>query len=771
MSTPVSPDPFHPQRLQRFLVDRIMAVLVAVAVLSFLTWTALGQSFIHRLDDQISRWIGFQSSSEIVVITLDDRSIAQLGGWPISRHHYTRLLQRLAEPAHRPQAVGIDILFLDPRPEDAALAQAMALLPVVLPIHQTPPLQSAPNSQTPRQSDWQRPVPILAQASRQGHIHMLFDSDGVVRGVQPVVDGLPHLALAMVEAAHRQLKRSPAAQNEVRTHMMDPAVGFPSISLADALDPLYALDLLKNKWVLVGSTSNSLGDMHVTQYTDRAGAPTPGVYVLASHLNDVLHEEWIGILDRSGVYAFSVFFLAILVLWTSQWRPAVMLRIHLGIAIAVTGLAVGLLAQSHWWVQTTPFCLALPFGWLYWVSRKLEHTFHFLTRQVQVLPQSTTTEPHAQSSKGPSALKRWLLHWNDPIESVSTELQARTAHMSESLRLLDAIILQLPDALAVFDAQGQLVLANPNMRRYLTWQSLAAPGDTPGLTLAVMRKTLGFEPHQPIVAGSPIQLDTPMGTLHYLCIESSIEDAPVIPLHLLRMHDITQLREQENQRKKTLEFLSHDMRTPVAAIAAVAGRQIAKPTDGPQITHSARDIIQYTERLMAMMDGFIDYSQATLSELKKDLHLVSNLLDDALSQVKDLAEQQHTRFVVEETEFPLAIECDAHLIVRALVNTLVNALHHGHAGGEVWVRTFLTSSDPQAMAVVEIHNQVGDYPRHPLVKGFGLGLEFVRMVMARHGGNMQASWWVPEHSASQQESEGLATLRLSLPNIHLGADC
>ena len=61
----------------------------------------------------------------------------------------------------------------------------------------------------------------------------------------------------------------------------------------------------------------------------------------------------------------------------------------------------------------------------------------------------------------------------------------------------------------------------------------------------------------------------------------------------------------------------------VAAIAAVANTLVRKPL---QIAQSAQDIAQYTERLMEMMDGFIDYSQATLTELKTDLHLVNNPL-------------------------------------------------------------------------------------------------------------------------------------------------
>jgi signal transduction histidine kinase len=356
--------------------------------------------------------------------------------------------------------------------------------------------------------------------------------------------------------------------------------------------------------------------------------------------------------------------------------------------------------------------------------------------------------------------------WRDPIDQVSSQLLSRTTELNDHLRLLDAIVLQMPDALAVFDGQGHLVTANPSMTRWLLWHKQISDDEISSMTLADVRQALGFDPMQPISPASLIHITSPKSTLYCLCTESSLLGPAALPLHMLRIHDITPLRQQEEQRQKTLAFLSHDMRTPVAAIAAVAERLARQPVEARQIIRSASDIVAYTERLMAMMDGFIDYSQATLAELNKDVHLLSNLLDDALAQVKDLAEQQNTRFVLEETDYPLAIECDAHLVVRALVNTLVNALHHGQTGGQIWVNTSRVERQTQGFAVVQIRNTVGEEPRDPMVRGFGLGLEFVRMVMARHGGTMQASWW-DDLEDPRASTQGCATLLLELPNVQL----
>lgn len=766
MSTTTNLKPQSLLKNARHLIDRLVAVILPLLVLSFLTWTPLGQSLVYKLNDQFFHWAQFTQSSDIVVIELDDLSIAQLGGWPISRSHYAQLLQRLAHPEHRPRVVGMDILFLDARADDVEMSLAMQQLPVVLATHQAAATETAQSPGAAPQNSWQSPASSLSGAAGLGHVHLLFHSDGVVRGMQPWLDGMPHMSVAMAMVGQLKMNRPPPAQNEVLTRRVNPHIGFPSLSLSQALDPDFSLAMMRDKWVLVGATASSLGDMHVTPNTGLTGVPTPGVYLLANDLNNVLTDKWVSVLPRPQAFLWSAGLLMVLVVVTSAWSPAMMLRLSavcIALTMAMTALS---LVHLNWWIGALPFCLALPFAWLYWVSRKLEHTFSLMKMQLSQLPQASSKLGKKENPEPLSPEQDQPGMWRDPIDQLSSQLLSRTQDLQENFRLLNAIVLQMPDALAVFDTQGHQITANPSMVCCLLWHKQISADTFSKMTLIEVRQALGFDALQPIPPASLIQIASPEGLMHCSCTESSLLGPAVLPLHMLRIHDITPLRQQEDQRQKTLAFLSHDMRTPVAAISAVAERLIRQPVETSHINRSARDIVDYTERLMTMIDGFIDYSQATLAELNKDVHLVSNLLDDALAQVKDLAEQQKTRFVLKETDYPLAIECDAHLVVRALVNTFVNALYHGQTDGKVWVNTAMVERQAKMFAVVQIRNTVGEVPRDPMVRGFGLGLEFVRMVMARHGGTMQASWRGDLEDPSPS-SNGCATLLLEFSNIQL----
>ncbi len=118
--------------------------------------------------------------TDVVIVAIDDPSIAQLGRWPWPRAVHAALLDRLREAGAR--AVALDILFTEPESSsgagDLALATAMRRGPqTVLPL-----LADLPGeSRRPRE---RLPVPVLAEAAAApGHAHLELDPDGIVRSV------------------------------------------------------------------------------------------------------------------------------------------------------------------------------------------------------------------------------------------------------------------------------------------------------------------------------------------------------------------------------------------------------------------------------------------------------------------------------------------------------------------------------------------------------------------------------------------------------------
>ena len=128
----------------------------------------------------------FPWDKRLVIVGIDDDDLDQIRRYPIPREYYARMLETLSAEANS-SVIAMDILFLEPGPEDQALAEAMRQYGNVV-------LAQAWDSQ----GVLRQPTPVLAQeAIAQGHIHRATDLDGQTRSIQPLYNaGAPAMGLA-----------------------------------------------------------------------------------------------------------------------------------------------------------------------------------------------------------------------------------------------------------------------------------------------------------------------------------------------------------------------------------------------------------------------------------------------------------------------------------------------------------------------------------------------------------------------------------------------
>lgn len=118
------------------------------------------------------------SKSPVVLIGIDEKSVATLGRWPWPRTLHAGLLDRIG--AGQPAAIGLDLLLTEPdtqQPDnDRHLATALQRSgQVVLPMM----MQSVGGNAVPVE-----PLSMFAhQAAAIGHVHLPVDDDGVARSV------------------------------------------------------------------------------------------------------------------------------------------------------------------------------------------------------------------------------------------------------------------------------------------------------------------------------------------------------------------------------------------------------------------------------------------------------------------------------------------------------------------------------------------------------------------------------------------------------------
>lgn len=220
---------------------------------------------------------------------------------------------------------------------------------------------------------------------------------------------------------------------------------------------------------------------------------------------------------------------------------------------------------------------------------------------------------------------------------------------------------------------------------------------------------------------------------------------------LRQLHQaVDSIRIAQQHRNETIRFLSHDMRAPLNSILALTELQRISPANGSDAGILAQ-FDHYANRTLALVDGFISLSRAEVVELAfQPIHL-TELIARACDDVWAHAQQKQIRIDIGGLPAQAWIRGDGSLLERVWINVLDNALKYSGNGttitctlyrdGDQWVsqiqdqgRGMDAASLASAFApFVRIGENAPDNP-----SGMGLGLAFVRTVIARHGGQISA---------------------------------
>ncbi|WP_217126776.1 CHASE2 domain-containing protein [Hydrogenophilus thiooxidans] len=232
---------------------------------------------------------------QLVVIDIDERSLATLGPWPWPRELQAQLITKLRAAGVQKQIW--DILWTDDRPLPPPFLNALgpditaATLLILDPNVPSPPHEGAPpNPPTPcAPSDPQAlgyrfpPRPLLERGVALGHITPTFDSDGLLRRLPTYLCAAQSRIPALAAAAAAPAAPLPETLYLVRQR---PPAAWPvlpaDLILADAVSPAR----LNGRIALIGSTALGVADRIPTPRSPT----TPGLAVHAEILNALLHQ-------------------------------------------------------------------------------------------------------------------------------------------------------------------------------------------------------------------------------------------------------------------------------------------------------------------------------------------------------------------------------------------------------------------------------------------------------------------------------------------------
>lgn len=208
----------------------------------------------------------------------------------------------------------------------------------------------------------------------------------------------------------------------------------------------------------------------------------------------------------------------------------------------------------------------------------------------------------------------------------------------------------------------------------------------------------------------------------------------------------------EDTRRRLLSDLAHELRTPIATLAAYHEGL----TDGViTLTPEARAVlVQQTDRLARLADDIDEVSKA--EEGRLDLtraHVpVRDLLRAAADTVNDHYRSQgvNLRTNIEQTP-DLVVDVDRTRVGQVLTNVLMNAARHAGAGGTVTMTAYpdgaevvlQVQDDGEGIAANQLPHIFerfyrGDSARTRERSGSGIGLTISKAIVDAHGGTISA---------------------------------
>jgi len=341
---------------------------------------------------------------------------------------------------------------------------------------------------------------------------------------------------------------------------------------------------------------------------------------------------------------------------------------------------------------------------------------------------------------------RFLL--DDALRFLERELEQASARQSQLAALFD----HLSDGVVLVDPDGQVVSLNRAARELLPGGRSEALGRPYAEVLRdyelnelVARALAGAAP----TTGRFVDLGRPRRSIQ---AQVSVLQGADRPLVTLVLRDITELRRTETIRRDFVANVSHDLRTPLAALQALVETLLDGALADPAVAEDfLRRIAVEVEHMTRLVSQLLELTKAESGQLQlarapTDL---AELARATLRRFEPRAASKGIALTVQVAPELPPVACDPERIGQVLANLLDNALKFTPGGGQITVEIAADSGE----AIVRVRDTGPGIPADELDRvferffkgdrarsggGSGLGLAIVKHLVQLHGGRVWA---------------------------------
>ncbi|NJM49794.1 MAG: CHASE2 domain-containing protein [Sphingomonadales bacterium] len=708
-------------------------------------------SFDNLFYDQLSGLSRPAADPGILLVNIDDRSLAKIGKWPWPRSVHAGMVERLQKAA--PRSITLDIILSETGDTngDAALAAAMkGAAPVIMPLHFISPGSDG------KAYDIIPPAPIFARAAnRIGHVNLELDSDGVVRHTQLCFDpesdrkSWPHMMEQVYRADRNVPSRAYGSVPCGRSLLIPYAArgSHQEVSYSDVLDGGVPEEMIRGRDIIIGASATGLGDAYPVPFGD--GGILAGSEIMANMLRAIKGNSFIKYTPQWASAVLSLLPMWLLLIGFLWWTPRTALIASLSLlGLVLAGVAVAL--HFGLWFPPGAAVLGLLLVYPLWGWRRLQAMSDFMGSELMELEREGEIVPVPVRQADAA----------DLVGRQSAALASAIDHMRDLRRFVSDAMADLPDPMVVTDLKARVTMTNILVEKRLgrgiiglifddVMASVVIP-EQRDMVLnyiqshdAKKARQLLAEAEGPVpITSEFVRFQTRDGST-FVMRESLVQNASGTHLgYIYYLADITALATAEAERERLLQLLSHDMRAPQSAIIA--------SLEGA-LDEAAKKRIERNARLtMQLAQDFVEIARMGETEFAGEDVILPDLIRDVADNYWPMAKERSIRITVADHSDSGFVLAEPEGLSRAFANLIDNAIKFSpdNSAIQISIDRIIRDDRPYLAAVI---TDTGDGIAPEILphlfqrfasggeqrgrsKGTGLGLTYVLAVTERHGG-------------------------------------
>jgi two-component system, OmpR family, phosphate regulon sensor histidine kinase PhoR len=343
------------------------------------------------------------------------------------------------------------------------------------------------------------------------------------------------------------------------------------------------------------------------------------------------------------------------------------------------------------------------------------------------------------------------------INAMADSLQAQLKTIRDNEDLLQSVLDNMTGGIVMINADGEFALLNKASERMLDVKNSEMAGHSykelkHHYELARLIEE-GVERNEPIHEERSIY--TPAERIVRLDGVPMVQDGSYRGM-LFLLQEVTEIRRLEKMRSEFVANVSHELKTPVAAVKGFAETLLGGGVTDEKTARSFLQIIyDENERLNRLIGDILELSKIESKRVQLEcspVHLIE-FFDSILGTLSKVAEKKKISL---STNVPneLFIEGDEDKLRQIFMNLLSNAINYTHDGGSVKVTAVNKQKADGTETVVFTVSDTGmGIPRKDLPRiferfyrvdkarsrssgGTGLGLSIVKHLVELHRGTI-----------------------------------